>query len=57
MCVPVRGGTSDVGVRARGAATTFGRPHLVAGYAWRPPGGGERADGLVDGGGEGLGVS
>jgi len=25
--------------------------HLVAGCAWRPPGVGERADGLVNGGG------
>ena len=30
--------------------------HPVAGYAWRPPGVGERADGLMDGKGEGVGV-
>ena len=29
--------------------------HPVAGYAWRPPGVGERADGWVDGKGEGVG--
>jgi len=29
--------------------------HPVAGYAWRPPGVGERADGLMDGKGEGVG--
>ena len=29
--------------------------HPVAGYVWRPPGVGERADGLMDGKGEGVG--